>query len=37
MVKGKFENEKYERFTGTIEFPAQEGFPTESGELILTR
>ena len=37
VVKGKFENEKYEKFIGTIEYPAQEGFPSASGVLILTR
>jgi hypothetical protein len=37
VVMGKFENEKYERIVGTIEFPAQEGFPAHKGVLIVTR
>jgi len=37
VVRGKFENEKYEKIIGTIEFPAEEGIPAQKGELILTR
>lgn len=37
VVRVKFENEKYEKLVGTIEFPAQQGVPAQKGELILSR